>query len=122
MEDHDDTRVVFELMLRHAGFEVTSVPTAEECVELAKSGRYDAILMDHVEPGSSDAKHCLAVREFDKDVPILFFSAQAFPNEKEAAFRSGASDYLVKPNDVDNLTDRVWKFVNERRARIRADG
>jgi DNA-binding response OmpR family regulator len=114
VEDHEDTRFVTELMLEHAGLDVTSVDNGEDCLELARDRNFDLILMDHVMPGSSGVELCSDIRAFDKETPILFYSARASVDDKEAAIKAGADGYLFKPDHLDYLTERIKRMVHIR--------
>ena len=111
VEDHEDTRFVTELMLEHAGLDVTSVASGEDCLQLAKDRKFDLILMDHVIPDVSGIELCSDIRAFDKETPILFYSARASDTDKEAAIEAGADGYLHKPDHLDYLTPRIWRMV-----------
>lgn len=114
VEDHYDTRILMTLMLERAGFQVTAVGNAVECLELAGSGqRFDLYLLNHTFPDASGVTICEALREFDKDTPILFYSARALQKEKDAAIKAGAQDYLIKPNDLFNVADHVAKWIKK---------
>lgn len=110
VEDHDDTRILMEFMLREEGFEVTSVDCGEKAYKLLESGqRFDLYLLDHTFPDVSGVSLCMAIRELDNKTPILFYSGRAFSKEKEEAIKAGANDYLIKPNDICNVTTHVAK-------------
>jgi DNA-binding response OmpR family regulator len=121
VEDHDDTRFVTELMLEHAGLDVTSIASSEDCLELAKGRDFDLILMDYVMPGVSGVELCSDIRAFDKETPILFYSARASVTDKEAALEAGADGYLYKPDHIDYLTDRIKRMIHDRRVKGRRD-
>src|SRR5215210_1558629 len=102
------------LLLERAGFRVTAVGNAADCLELARSGQhFDLYLLNHTFPDASGVTICESLREFDKDTPILFYSGRAMQKEKEAALKAGAQDYLIKPNDLFQVADHVAKWIKE---------
>lgn len=115
VEDHDDTRVLMALMLRRAGFEVTEAECAQDALELARGCGFDLYLLDHTFPDASGVTLCRALREFDPDTPIVFYSARALEKEREEALNAGAQAYLVKPGDLFNVADRVDEWIERAR-------
>lgn len=116
-EDHDDTRSLITLILEQAGFQVTSASNGAECLKLAESGRhFDLYLLDHAFPDASGVEVCEELRRLDAETPILFYSGRAMPEEREAAMRAGANDYLVKPGELSAVVERVTKWVEKKRA------
>lgn len=117
VEDHDDTRVLMTMMLEQAGFSVTSVETGAACLELAQKGdpRFDLYLLNHTFPDASGVSICLLLRQLDPKTPIIFYSSRAMPEEKEAALKAGAQDYLIKPNDLFNVAQHVARWIKAKR-------
>ena len=116
-EDHDDTRVLVSILLRKAGFEVVEVMSGGAFIERLESGeRFDLCLLDHTFPDASGVTLCRAVRERDTETPILFYSARAMREEREEALRAGASDYLIKPDDIFNVPEHAARWLDSRRS------
>ncbi|MBD0372433.1 MAG: response regulator [Pyrinomonadaceae bacterium] len=117
-EDHDDTRILMTVMLEQAGFRVTAVESGRDCLDLARHERFDLYLLNHTFPDASGVTICEALRKFDADTPILFYSGRAMPEEKEAAIKAGAQDYLIKPDDLFNVAGHAarWIAQNQNRA------
>jgi CheY-like chemotaxis protein len=116
VEDHDDTRVLMTLMLERAGFSVTSVENASDCLKQIESAqRFDLYLLNHTFPDASGISLCNLIRRRDPLTPILFYSSRAMPQEKEEALQAGAQDYLTKPNDLFHVAQHVAKWIESTR-------
>ena len=114
LEDHDDTREMMKLILEQAGFAVTTADLGAECLRLFdESPDYDLLLLDHTFKDASGVSICMAIREKDTQIPILFYSTRAFPKEREEAIKAGANGYLVKPVDLLHVADHVKRLIDE---------
>jgi CheY-like chemotaxis protein len=111
VEDHEDTRVLMTIFLENAGYKVTPAANGREALGLARGGDFDLYLLNHTFPDASGITLCEAIREFDAEAPIIFYSAHAMQREREAALRAGAQDYLIKPQDLFNVAAHVTKWI-----------
>jgi DNA-binding response OmpR family regulator len=111
IEDHDDSCHLIEFMFKQINYEVTSCATAEEGLEKAQNGSYSAIILDNWLAGISGVEVCRKIRIFDSVTPIIFYSGEVRPQEKQKAIKAGANEYLVKPNDLEKLTQTVVDLI-----------
>lgn len=61
----------------------------------------------------SGVELCRHIRQSDIKTPILFFTAKAYPDDREAAMQAGASAYLIKPNDFDKFKETVKRLLDK---------
>jgi len=116
-EDDGDTRKLITFVLTRNNCEVVTTETPVQAIELAKSTRFDLYLLDNWMPRMSGNDLCEALRLFDLETPILFYSGAAYPKDIAEAYASGAQGYLVKPADNDELVAEVFRLVSESRSR-----
>ncbi len=115
VDDNADSREVISLMLNIAddNYEVTTVDRADKAISLISGRNYDLYILDYRLPELDGIELCRRIRAFDAVTPIIFYSGAAFKAEREQAIAAGATAYLVKPNDLDNLTDTVKSLLSK---------
>jgi DNA-binding response OmpR family regulator len=99
--------------LRSEGFEVDVASSGVQGLEMARSGRYDVIVLDLLMPGLSGTSVLRDVVDHRPDQPIIILSALGDRASKVGCLDLGADDYLTKPFVLDELIARI-------RARLRA--
>ena len=113
----DDVRNVFALTsaLEANGMEVLFAENGREGIEaLQSAGDVDLVLMDVMMPEMDGYETTQAIRqlpEFEK-LPIIALTAKAMKGDRERSIAAGASDYITKPVDTDQLLSlmRVWLY------------
>jgi len=110
-EDHQDTRELVSLLLRHSNYEVIGTESGADALDQARRERFDLYLFDTLLPDVSGIELCHRIREFDASTPILFFSGVAYEAERQRALSCGAQAYLTKPGEINELTDTVSRLI-----------
>lgn len=113
IEDHEDTRELVSFILRQSDFDVTTGSTLEVGISLARKLSFDLYLLDSKLPDGSGLELCTKIREFDRQTPILFYSAAAYETDREVALQSGAQAYLVKPSQTSELCALVSSLIDD---------
>lgn len=94
------------VVLKDAGFEVTTTATAEEALDAASVHPPQAAIIDLVLPDGDGVDVCARLREWS-DMPIVVLSAVGDETEKVRALNAGADDYVTKPFNPDELIARM---------------
>ncbi|AWB45987.1 histidine kinase [Paenibacillus sp. CAA11] len=113
----DDVRNVFALSSVLEGYrmEVVFAENGREAIELIEEhGDFDLVLMDMMMPemdGYEAMRRIRQIPEFEK-LPIIALTAKAMKEDRVKCIEAGASDYMKKPIQTDQLLSlmRVWLY------------
>lgn len=106
----EDDRLLGESLteyLQSEGFITDWVYDPREVMDLLEVSRYDVIVLDLMMPHIGGEELIKAIREKDKETPILVFTAKQRLEDKRTCFELGADDYLTKPFEMEELTLRL---------------
>jgi DNA-binding response OmpR family regulator len=109
VEDEPRIRELVAFHLRLEGLHCIETGDGEEALRLARSDRFDLIVLDLMLPGLDGVTVCRAIRRGPEhpSVPILMLTARSEESDKVLGLESGADDYLTKPFGVRELVARV---------------
>jgi DNA-binding response OmpR family regulator len=110
VEDEEDAKDLCALTL--AEYELTCSSDFDEGLRLARQWDFDLYILDSWLPGKSGVELCRAIREFDSDTPILFYSAAAYERDIQEALREGAQAYLTKPASTQVVRQVVERLIS----------
>ena len=104
----DDVRNIFSLTsaLEQHGMEVVFAENGREGIErLRETPDIDAMLVDIMMPEMDGYETMREIRRFPeyRTLPIVAVTAKAMKGDREKCIEAGASDYVSKPVDVDQL-------------------
>ncbi len=106
----DDEPNIVELLaasLRYAGFEVTTAPTGEQAVELARRSPPDLVVLDVMMPGLDGFGVVRKLRSEGMRAPVLFLTARDGTEDKVAGLTLGGDDYVTKPFSLEEVIARI---------------
>jgi CheY-like chemotaxis protein len=111
----DDARNIFALssVLERRGMEVLTATTGSEAIEMLESTPGVAIvLMDIMMPEMDGYQTMEVIRRNSafRRLPIIALTAKAMKGDREKCLEAGASDYLAKPVNTEQLLSalRIW--------------
>ncbi len=93
---------------------ITAIDGAEALKMLEEHPQTDVVLLDMMMPnmdGYETAQHIRKINKF-KNLPVIAVTAKAMVGDREKCIEAGASDYITKPVDIDQLLSllRVWLY------------
>jgi signal transduction histidine kinase/DNA-binding response OmpR family regulator len=113
----DDVRNIFSLTkaLELHGVEVIAAMDGKEALKrLQENPDVSAVLMDIMMPEMDGYEAMQQVRKKPqfRNLPIIAITAKAMTGDREKCIKAGASDYISKPVDIDQLLSllRVWLY------------
>ena len=114
IDDHQETINLVSVILKRQGYRLYTARSGREGLTLARQEDPDLILLDVMMPDLDGLEVCRRLRTLDQfaDTPIIMFTAKSMADEKWAGFQAGATDYLVKPTNTEELTRRVRAVLN----------
>ena len=118
VEDNEMNREIACEILEEYGFELDTAEdgtVAVEKMENAKAGQYDVILMDIQMPIMDGYEAARRIRALpDKavaNIPIIAMTANAFEEDRQAAFNAGMNEHVAKPVDINKLIAAFTKLL-----------
>jgi len=107
VEDDELASELIYTFLVECGFDVTPVFTATDCVSLLRQKHFDILILDINLP-DFNGYEVLKNLKNHASIPVIVTSAYSETKSKLLAFKYGASDYMVKPLNLEELEARIW--------------
>jgi two-component system response regulator PilR (NtrC family) len=116
VEDEKSMRELLVLMLRKESYEVEAVESATRATEMLGKGQdYDLIISDISMPGMSGIELLRHSRRECPDTAVILMTAYGSKQTAIAALNDGASYYVEKPFDLDEMKVVVRKTLDLKR-------
>ncbi|MEW6678235.1 MAG: chemotaxis protein CheB [Pseudomonadota bacterium] len=113
-EDEPISQEIALDLLTEIGLVVDIAEDGQEALDMARSQRYDLVLMDMQMPRLNGLDAALAMRALPgwAEVPILAMTANAYEDDRQACLTAGMNDHICKPVDPDLLFATLLQWLD----------
>ena len=112
IDDEETTVQLISILLERRGYEVIKAYRAEDGLRKAYRHQPDMVLLDIMMPEMDGYQTMGVIRENPayRRLPIIALTAKAMKGDREKCLEAGASDYLAKPVNTEQLllALRMW--------------
>lgn len=112
----DDVRNIYSMTKSLEKYQMNVLPAMDgkEALEMVQSAKVDVVLMDMMMPQMDGYESIRSIRKIPafKSLPIIAVTAKTMSGDREKCIAAGASDYISKPVDIDQLISllRIWLY------------
>ncbi|RCK77600.1 MAG: Response regulator of zinc sigma-54-dependent two-component system [Ignavibacteriae bacterium] len=110
VDDESLIRESLAFVLRKEDYEVDEASNGLQALEKIKSDNYDLLITDIEMPEIKGIELLEKTRQYSPDTFVILITAYASIETAISAFRKGASDYILKPLEFEDLLHRVRKI------------
>lgn len=117
----DDEKIILELtsmILRSRGFDVLTSRSAVEGLELIAREQPAVVLLDYMMPVMDGLTALKQIRERFPHTYVIMFTGKGCEEIAVELMKAGASDYILKPFNNQDLVDRIAKVFKLRRIEL----
>ena len=106
--------LLLKILLTNEKFQVCTANCGKACIEQAKTEHPDLILLDVMMPDINGFDTAVIMKKDPElaDIPIIFLTALNTPADLVHGFQVGASDFLTKPFNKEELVMRVMQQIS----------
>ena len=116
VDDVATNRLVMQVKLAAARYDVVPAESGAEAVRVARGGDVDIVIMDMMMPGMTGAQACRILRAdpVTAAIPVILVTASEDSAARLDGLSAGADDFLSKPVDEVALLARVRSLLRSR--------
>lgn len=111
IEDDDELRELLKKSLEAETFIVDTADNGEKGSYIARTNRYNLIILDYLMPQKNGDQVCKELRSTGVTCPVLIISVQSEVADKVNLLECGADDYMCKPFSFTELVARIHSLL-----------
>ena len=113
VDDEEHLAVGIKFNLEAEGFKVSTAGEGLAALKIIEdeSDPVDLVVLDLMLPGMSGYEVCEQIRDNGRHMPVLMLSARTLSEDRTRGFDVGASQYLVKPFELEELISRIKNLL-----------
>ncbi|MCE5207345.1 MAG: response regulator transcription factor [Chloroflexi bacterium] len=114
VDDEKSTRTVIGRALQLLGYLVDDAENGEQALERLANTRYDVMLLDLNMPIMNGSQVMDVVRDLYPELQVIILTAHATLDSAIAAVKTGAVDYLLKPQSIAQIDKAIQQSLKRR--------
>ena len=111
VDDEVDFTDTTKTLLENRGYDVTAVSSGDSAIRTLGQERYDVMVLDLKMPGRDGISTLKETKKLQLHTQILVLTGHGAINTALEAMKLGAYDYLTKPCDIDELTEKLEEAI-----------
>jgi two-component system phosphate regulon sensor histidine kinase PhoR len=116
VDDEESIRSIFTTVLEREGYNVVTAADGHEAIEKIESlPVFDLVVVDINIPGPDGIEILKYVKNTSEDTGVIVVSGYASLDTAIEAVRQDACDYIVKPLDIQTISDAIRRGVEKQR-------
>ena len=109
VDDEEDFLEVLAERMSSRGIEVTTATSAAEAIRMAEKESFDAIIVDLMMPEMDGLEALKLIKEKKPESQVILLTGHATLDKGIKAMKLGAIDFMEKPADLSQLTEKIKK-------------
>lgn len=115
VDDEPNMRRLLEISLRQAGYKPVVAADGKEALSLIKNQTIDLVVSDLHMPSMNGLELLRNIRQDHEALPFIMVTAQGEVKTAVEAMKLGASDYILRPFDLETLEIAIAKALSVKR-------
>lgn len=113
VDDEPDVLMLTSLRLRKFDYEILTAINGRDAFDIIQKEKPDLVLLDLIIPIAYGTEICRRVKSDEnlKHIPIILYTAHGEVMTDEKAKSFGADDYIAKPFDAEELTNKIERLL-----------
>lgn len=100
------------------GIKAVTAATGAEALGIVENEKFDAIILDMVMPGMDGIETLKRLLEKNPDLQVILLTGHASVQKSVEAIKLGAVDFMEKPANIQQLTDKIKEAGTQRVALV----
>jgi DNA-binding NtrC family response regulator len=117
-DDEKDIRDSLAIVLQTEGYNCTTVKDGQEALGILEKSDIDVLITDIMMPNVDGLQVLQKATEISPRTIVILITAYASVESAVGALRNGASDYIIKPLDFEEVIFKIKQFLNHRETTV----
>lgn len=112
-DDVENCEMMKYWIRNECGCDISIAMDGKEALEMIEAEFFDLFLLDYCLPDTTGIKLCEEIRAIYPEAPIAIYSALDRAVDKERALAAGATSYIVKPEELDQIKPFLTRYLSQ---------